>query len=171
MLRFVKLLSRDNRPYRSPVLVPCPLSQVPFAGSSNDLSNARPYRPCGVPRIRTDARGRTDHTLSAADAGPFLGTWVVTLQTPQGNLEQTVTLKETNGKVLGDISSNMQPGSQPIDEISKSGNDLVLKFQGDFQGTAFQAAITMTLDGADKANCTFDVMNGQFVMQGTAVKK
>ena len=110
-------------------------------------------------------------SLASADATPFLGTWAVTLQTPQGAFEQTITLKDTNGKVLGDISSNMQAGSQPIDDISKSGNDLVLKYQGDFQGTAFAAAITMTLDGADKANCTFDVMNGQFVMQGTAVKK
>jgi len=109
--------------------------------------------------------------VSPADAAPFLGTWAITLQTPQGALEQTVTLKTTNGKVLGDITSPLQQGSQPIDEITKSGNDLVLKFQGDFQGTAFAAAITMTLDGADKANCTFGVMNGQFVMQGTAVKK
>jgi hypothetical protein len=109
--------------------------------------------------------------VSPADAAPFLGTWTITLQTPQGAFDQTLTLKNTNGKVLGDISSPMQQGSQPIDEITKSGNDLVLKFQGDFQGTAFAAAITMTLDGTDKANCTFDVMNGQFVMQGTAVKK
>ena len=58
-----------------------------------------------------------------------------------------------------------------MEDISKSGNDLVLKFEGDFQGMAFAAAITMTPDGPDKANVSFDVMNGQFVMQGTGVKK
>jgi hypothetical protein len=109
--------------------------------------------------------------LTSADAAPFLGTWTVTLDTPQGAFEQTILLKEADGKVLGEITSAMQPGAQPIDEISKSGNDLVLKFQGDFQGNAFQAAITLTPDGADRANVTFDVMNGQFVMQGTGVKK
>ncbi len=109
--------------------------------------------------------------LTPGDAAPFLGTWALTLQTPHGNFEQTLTLKNTNGKILGEIANPMQPGAQPIDDISKSGNDLVMKFQGDFQGMAFAATLTMTPDGADKANCTFDVMNGQFVMQGTAVKK
>ena len=109
--------------------------------------------------------------LSTADAAPFLGTWTITLDTPQGAFEQTLTLKDAGGKVQGEISSAMQAGAQPIDEIAKSGNDLVLKFQGDFQGNAFQAAITMTPDGSDKAAVTFDVMNGQFVMQGSGVRK
>jgi hypothetical protein len=108
--------------------------------------------------------------LSAADAAPFLGTWTISLQSPQGAFDQTLVLKEANGKVVGEITSPLAPGATPMDEISKSGNDLVVKFQGDFQGQAFSAAITLTPDGADKANVTFDVMNGQFVMQGTGVK-
>lgn len=108
---------------------------------------------------------------ATADAAGFLGTWTITLDSPQGAFEQTLTLKDSGGKVLGEMTSAMQPGAQTIDDISKSGNDLVLKFQGDFQGTPFDAAITLTPDGADKANVTFDVMNGQFVMQGTGVKK
>ena len=37
---------------------------------------------------------------------------------------------------------------------------LVLKFAGNFQGNAFDAMITLTPDGTDKAKVTFDV-NGQ----------
>jgi hypothetical protein len=110
-------------------------------------------------------------TLASADAASFLGTWTITVDSPQGAFEQTVTLKDAAGKVAGEISSQMQPGTQAIDDISKSGSDLVLKFQGDFQGMAFSAKITMTPDGSDKAGVTFDVMDGQFVMQGTGVKK
>jgi hypothetical protein len=109
--------------------------------------------------------------VTPADAAPFLGTWTLTLDTPQGAFEQTLTLKDADGKVVGEITSAMQAGAQPIDNISKSGSDLVLKFQGEFQGNAFQAAITLTPDGADKANVTFDVMDGQFVMQGTGARK
>jgi hypothetical protein len=71
---------------------------------------------------------------------------------PAGRFEQTLVLKEVDGKVLAEMSSALQAGTQPVDDITKSGNDLVLKFQGDYQGMAFAAAITMTPDGADKAN-------------------
>ena len=40
------------------------------------------------------------------------------------------------------MTSPLQPGTQTVEDISKSGNDLVLKFEGDFQGMAFAAAIT-----------------------------
>ena len=43
--------------------------------------------------------------------------------------------------------------------------------QAGHQGQAFAAKITLTPDGADKAKVTFDVMDGQFVMEGTGVKK
>jgi hypothetical protein len=121
--------------------------------------------------VLTPVFAAAQSALTAADAGSFLGTWTLTLESPQGAFEQTLVLKDVDGKVLGEMSSALQAGTQPVDDITKSGNDLVLKFQGDYQGMAFAAAITMTPDGADKANVTFDVMNGQFVMQGTGVKK
>jgi hypothetical protein len=109
--------------------------------------------------------------LAAADAASFLGTWTITVDSPQGAFEQTLSLKDANGKVAAELTSPMAPGAQAIDDISKSGNDLVLKFQGDFQGMAFSAKLTLVPDGADKAAVSFDVMDGQFVMQGSGVKK
>jgi hypothetical protein len=109
--------------------------------------------------------------LASADAASFLGTWTLTLDSPQGAFEQTLSLKDVNGKVAAEMNSPIQPGPQEITDVSKSGTDLVLKFQGDFQGTAFSAKITLTPDGNDKASVSFDVMDGQFVMQGSGVKK
>ena len=110
-------------------------------------------------------------SLAATDATAFLGSWVITLDSPQGPFEQTLELKDAGGKVSGQITSAIAPEPTQVTDIAKDGQDLVLKFNGDFQGTAFTAKITMTLQGSDKAKATFDVMDGQFVMDGTAVKK
>jgi hypothetical protein len=60
--------------------------------------------------------------------------------------------------------------AQKVTDISKAGNDLVLKYQGDFQGQAFAAKITLTpVD--DKLGVMFDVMDGQFTMSGVGAKK
>jgi hypothetical protein len=114
---------------------------------------------------------KAQSSLAAAEATAFLGTWTITLESPQGPFEQVLELKDTGGKVSGQITSAIAPEPASVTDISKDGEDLVLKFNGDFQGTAFTAKITMSLQGSDKAKATFDVMDGQFVMDGTAVKK
>jgi hypothetical protein len=109
--------------------------------------------------------------LTATDAGAFMGTWVLTLDSPQGPFEQNVILKDEDGKVVAELSSQLQPDVQKVTDISKAGADLVMKFAGNFQGNPFDAAITMTPDGTDKAKVTFDVNGGQFTMSGTGIKK
>jgi len=109
--------------------------------------------------------------LAPADAGAFMGSWALMLDTPQGAFEQTLVLKDEGGKVIAEISNQMQPDVQKVTDVSKKGDDLVLKFAGNFQGNAFDATITMTPDGTDKAKVTFDVNGGQFTMSGTGTKK
>ena len=100
-----------------------------------------------------------------------MGSWTLTLDSPQGAFEQTVVLKDEGGKVIAEISNQMQPDVQKVTDVTKKGDDLVLKFAGNFQGNAFDAMITMTPDGTDKAKVTFDVNGGQFTMSGTGTKK
>lgn len=113
----------------------------------------------------------TAQALAPADAGAFMGTWVLTLDSPQGPMEQNVVVKEEGGKVVAELSSQIQPETLKVTDITKTGADLVMKFAGNFQGNAFDAAITMTPDGADKCKAAFDVNGGQFTMSGTGVKK
>src|SRR5262249_40352056 len=115
--------------------------------------------------------GAAQSTLAAADAGAFLGTWTLTVESPQGPFDQTVELKDSGGKVSAQLTSALSPTPTDITDISKDGQDLVLKFQGDFQGNAFSAKLTLAPQGTDKAKVTFDVMEGQFVMDGTGTKK
>jgi hypothetical protein len=113
----------------------------------------------------------TAQALTPADAGAFIGTWVLTLDSPQGPFEQNVLLKDEGGKVVAELSSQMQPDVQKVTDITKDKDNLVMKFAGNFQGNPFDAAITMTPDGTDKAKVSFDVNGGQFTMSGTGVKK
>lgn len=109
--------------------------------------------------------------LAPADAGTFMGNWTLTLDSPQGAFEQNVVLKDEAGKVVAEMTSAIQPEAQKVTDITKSGNDLVLKFAGNFQGNPFDAVVTMTPDGSDKCKVTFDVNAGMFTMSGTGVKK
>jgi hypothetical protein len=109
--------------------------------------------------------------LAPAQAGAFMGSWSLMLDSPQGAFEQTLVLKDEGGKVIAELSNQMQPDVQKVTDVTKNGEDLVLKFAGNFQGNPFDAMITMTPDGADKAKVTFDVNGGQFTMSGTGTKK
>ena len=109
--------------------------------------------------------------LVPADAGAFMGSWTLTLDSPQGSFEQTMVLKDEDGKAVAELSSQMAPEVQKVTDVSKKGTDLVLKFAGNFQGNPFDAEITLTPDGTDKCKVTFDINGGQFTMSGTGAKK
>jgi hypothetical protein len=109
--------------------------------------------------------------VAPADAGEFMGSWTLALDTPQGNFEQELVFKDDGGKVVAEISNQMQPEVQKVTDISKKGEDMILKFAGNFQGQPFDAMITMTPDGTGKCKVTFDVNSGMFTMNGTGTKK
>ena len=109
--------------------------------------------------------------LPSADAAAFMGTWTISLESPQGAFEQTLALSDKGGKVAGELTSPIAPGPTAITDIAKEGSDLLCKFAGDFQGNAFDATLRLTPSGDGKASVSLDIMNGQFVMQGTGTKK
>jgi hypothetical protein len=104
------------------------------------------------------------------DAAKFMGGWALGLETPQGNMTMNLTVKNDNGKVVGSITSDLAPEAQTITDITKAGENLVLKYSLDMQGQAIPTMITLTPDG-DKMKVDFDFADGQFVMPGTATKK
>jgi hypothetical protein len=108
--------------------------------------------------------------LKPADVEKFMGTWTLNLDSPQGSFAMNFALTEKEGKVTGELTSDIAP-PQEVTDISKSGDDLVLKYAGNFQGNSFDAKITMTPSGDNAVNLVFDVNNGQFMMNGTGIKK
>jgi hypothetical protein len=114
-------------------------------------------------------RAQAPAPLPVADAAKFMGTWVLTLDSPQGPFALTLNLTDNAGNVAAELTSDIMP-AQKVSDVSKAGNDLVLRYQGDFQGQAFAAKITLS-PVEDKLGVTFDVMDGQFMMTGTGAKK
>lgn len=110
-------------------------------------------------------------SITPAEAGAFMGVWTLTLDTPQGTFENELTVKNEDGKVVAVMTNQMQPEGQKITDVSKEGENLVLKFSGNFQGNPFDARITVSPSGDDKASVAFDINGGQFSMSGAATRK
>ena len=109
--------------------------------------------------------------LAPLDAATFMGTWTLSLESPQGAFEQSLVLKDEAGKVVGEMTNQMQPEVQKVTDVTKEKDNLVLKFAGNFQGNPFDAVVTLSPDGPDKAKVTFDINGGQFSMSGSGTKK
>src|SRR5262245_59311963 len=77
-----------------------------------------------------------------ANVATFLGAWTVSATGSYGPTTMDVTLKNTDGKVTGQVTS--QQGTQAISAISKSGASLVLRYAFDYNGMAINAIITLT---------------------------
>jgi hypothetical protein len=107
--------------------------------------------------------------VAPADAKPFLGGWILGMETPMGAVSFDLTVKDTDGKVTGQISSEIAP-AQPITDVTKSGESLVLKYTLDFQGTPIPAKITMTPAG-EKMTASLDFADGQFTLDANVTKK
>jgi hypothetical protein len=114
-------------------------------------------------------RAQASAPLPTAEAAKFMGAWVITLESPQGPFSMTLTVSDNAGNTAAELTSDIMP-AQKVTDISKAGDDLVLKYQGDFQGQAFAAKITLTPTD-DKLGVNFDVMDGQFMMTGVGTKK
>ena len=121
--------------------------------------------------VLTPASAAAQSSVATAEAAAFVGNWTISVDSPQGPLEQSIDIKDASGKLSALLTSPVAPGPTEITDISKAGSDLVLKFAGEFQGQPFTAAITLAPEGDDKAKVTFDVMDGMFVMAGTGAKK
>jgi hypothetical protein len=117
------------------------------------------------------ASASAQSALATSDATAFLGAWALGLDTPQGAMTMALDVKDQGGKVAASISAEpIMPTPQPITDITKRGDTLVLGYMLDVQGQSIPATIVLAPDG-DKWKATFDFMGGQFTVDGTAAKK
>ena len=107
--------------------------------------------------------------LDVSEAQPFIGTWVVTMETPRGSAEQTIILSDVGGKVAARMEGG-RGGGVDITEVSKDGDDLLLEFERSFQGQSIDIELTLSLDG-DMLHATQDIGGGQFSMSGTGKRQ
>jgi hypothetical protein len=115
----------------------------------------------------TDGRGGQ---LTAADATPFLGDWVLTLEGPNGPGSFALSVNVEKEKVVGEISSETMP-KQAITDVAKADKDLILRYTFTWEGNPVEAAVSLKPAADGKMAAQIDFAGGAYVMSGTAVKK
>jgi hypothetical protein len=108
-------------------------------------------------------------SLDSSQAQSYLGTWAISFESPQGEFIMDLALTDASGKVAATISNDMM-GTQDIDDISLSGENLVLRYEIDAQGQLAPVALTL-VPADDGVNATMDFADGMFVMDGIGAKK
>ena len=109
-------------------------------------------------------------TVTPADAEDFIGSWAINVDTPAGPTTVDLTVTEESGEVAAEIGGGTtgNPMSD-VDEITKNGSRLVVKYEANVQGAVTPITLTLEADG-DTLAANFDVGGGQ-VLPGTGARK
>jgi hypothetical protein len=102
------------------------------------------------------------------NAAAFIGDRPLRADGANGPATFNLTVKNDAGKVVGEISSEMQPKT-PITDVWKGAKDLTLRYNFDYQGMSVPVVVTLT-PGADKTDALIDFADGAYQMAGTAKK-
>jgi hypothetical protein len=81
-----------------------------------------------------------------------------------------VDIRDMGGKVAATLTQTEMGMQQEITDITMADQSLVLSFAGDFQGQAFDAAISFEPPAGNTSAVYFDVNAGQFGVPGTGTK-
>ena len=63
----------------------------------------------------TALRAQAPAPLPVADAGKFMGTWALTLESPQGAFTMNMALTDVEGKVACELTSDVMPPQKVTD--------------------------------------------------------
>ena len=97
-----------------------------------------------------------------------MGTWVLSIETPRGTNEQTVTIRDASGTVAARLEG--AGGSIDVTDVTKDADSLVLNFSRNMRGNDIDIVLTLSLDG-DTMHASQDVNDGMFSMTGSGTKQ
>jgi type 1 glutamine amidotransferase len=106
--------------------------------------------------------------VTAAQAAPFAGEWIVSVTSQMGPMTFTLAVSADDRTVRATVASSTQPAAN-VTDISLVRGSLLLKYSSDYQGTPIPTVMTLTPRGQDLL-VAMSVMDGQFEMSGTAAK-
>lgn len=106
--------------------------------------------------------------VPAAEARAFIGDWNVAVQ---GEMPTTirVNISEAEGN-LAAVVTGMEGNNTTVQNISKSGENLVLRYDTSIQGQQLPIAITLTPDG-DGLRANLDLAGGMMIVPGRGTKR
>ncbi len=107
--------------------------------------------------------------LDVAQAQAFMGKWVISMQTDFGPFQMDLDLVDQGGKVAASIGSPEMGGTQPVTDITRSDESLVLEFEADAQGQVFDVSVALVPNG-ENLIVLFEVGTGEFSASGIATR-
>ncbi len=107
--------------------------------------------------------------LDTTEAQTFIGEWDLALQTEMGPFNLALDIEDRDGKVIATLGSPDQGGSQEISDISRSGENLVMRYEMEAQGQEVAVSVTLTREG-ERLNAELDFAEGMFIASGVAIR-
>lgn len=106
--------------------------------------------------------------LAASEAQAFLGSWSVAINAEGQTFVMDVAIEDEQGSVAAEVASEL--GTSRVERVSRSGENLVLRYSFNYQGQA--VPVTMTLaPAADGLNANVDFADGMYVTTGKGTRK
>ena len=125
--------------------------------------------PADVGASAQAPRSASAAPITAEQAAPFIGDWLVSVGMNTFEATFAVAVKAEGGKGAATVSAAGQPTIN-VSDTSLAGNNLVLRYSTDLQGSPVPTTMTLTPDGQG-LRVNMALMDGQFEMAGSATKQ
>jgi hypothetical protein len=107
--------------------------------------------------------------LDAAQAQAFLGSWVIAMDTDFGPMTISMTIADRSGKVAASVGSPEMGGMVDVTDITRTGDNLVLRYDIDAQGQFIDVSMSLAPDGENLAT-VIEAAGGQFMTTAVATR-
>lgn len=107
--------------------------------------------------------------LDVGQAQAFLGSWVIAMDTDFGPMSINMTIEDRSGKVAASVGSPEMGGTIDITDISRSGENLVLKYDVDAQGQFIDVSMSLEPSG-ENLTTVIQAAGGQFTTTAVATR-
>jgi len=107
--------------------------------------------------------------LDVAQAQGFLGDWVIDMDTDMGPMTLNMKISDMAGKVGASVGSPDLGGMMDVTDITRSGDQLVLKYNIDAQGQMVDVLMSLVPDG-DNLATSISAAGGQFMVDAVATR-
>jgi adenine deaminase len=102
-----------------------------------------------------------------ADAkADITGNWSVSVETPQGKNEETLTIKKEGNNYTGSLSGGMLTQAVTLETVELNGNTLKYSYTVNMGGQSFKVDVSATLDGPSFKGTASAGSYGNFPVEG-----
>jgi hypothetical protein len=106
--------------------------------------------------------------LDTSEAQAFVGNWDLAITSEMGPFNIDLEIADRGGKVAA-ILGTPDMGSQEVTDVTRQGEDLLLRYQFNQQGQIIPISLTLTPAG-EALGAAVNVGDGMFTATGTATR-